>query len=403
MPQEGAVTMPRRQQLDDASLAEVKDFNGVPLSEAILRCFRALLRFHAPVPPTMDEEQQLALLRALSGDAFHICHGVHWQEMAYLQSPTNPVANLARCCGLAYEFSGKGSTGSYMRRPDAAATTARDLESLYAELDSGNPVLTAGAIENCGYYSLVIGYSRQGPMLCHLGDHSSINVDGSRFEDRSKPRWSLIRGVSPGAVDEDAGFNCVDGRVRGVAHADFDHSGGWVANPFYFLRPDGADGRAHWPTVPQVARDTLLLALDLYKSPPIKQVYHFGKSAYEEWARSLRRLRYPADLEGPAPYSGSPCFELGTLAEQLEHLARCRPAAAAFCQQAADAMPAAAATLLRAAARAYRDEAALAASSPAFGPFAPLQRDQQQEHPAPVGLLTDAMAEWLSDTVGTAS
>jgi|EP01043_Picozoa_sp_COSAG02_P052460 hypothetical protein len=380
--------------LDGDSLA-CGDFNGVPLSEAILRGFRALLQFHAP-PTGMDDEQQLELLRALSGDAFHICHAVHWQEMAYLQSPTDPVANIARSCGLSYEFCGKGPTGMYMRRPDAATTTATDLESLYAQIDSGNPVLTAGAIENCGNYSLVIGYNRQGPMLCHVGDLSSTNEDGTPFEGGLSPRWSLVRGVSPGAVDADAGFHCVDGQVRGVAHSG---GGGWAANPFYFLRPDATNGRAHWPTASQSARITLLLAVELYRAPPIKQVYHFGASAYEEWARSLRRLRYPAHLDVPAPYEGSPCYEMGNMASQLYHIAHCRPAAAAFCEQAAASMPGAAAALLRSAARAYRNEAALAASSPAFGPFAPLHRHRQQTSPAPVDLLTDPMAEWLSDTV----
>lgn len=382
-------------QVDGDSLAcGVGNFNGVPLSEAILRAFRALLQFHAPAS-SMDDHHQLELLRALSGDAFHICHAVHWQEMAYLQSPTDPVANIARCCGLSYEFCGKGPTGKYMRRQDAATATATDLESLYAQIDSGNPVLTAGAIEGCGNYSLVIGYNRQGPMLCHVGDHSSTKEDGTPFNGGSSPRWSLVRGVSPGAVDSDAGFNCVDGRVRGVAHPG---GGGWVANPFYFLRPD--TGRsARWPTAQQVAQRTLRLAVELHRATPTKRVYHFGASAYEEWARSLRRLRYPADLEAPAPYDGSPCYEMGNMALQLDHIARCRPAAAAFCEQAAASMPTDAAALLRSAARAYRDEAALAASSPAFGPFSPLHQQRRQTSPAPVDLLTDPMVEWLSDTV----
>lgn len=388
----------QRHQLENPSLADVDEFNGVPLSEAILRGFRALLRYHARVEPTDDGDKQLMLLRALSGDAFHICHAVHWQEMAYLQSPTDPVENLARSCGLSYEFRGKGPTGPYMQRLDAATTTAVDLEALYAQIESGNPVLTVGAIEHCGNYSLVVGYDRQGPKLCHVGDYSSYNLDRTALEGELALRWSLIRGVSPGAVDDDAGFNCVDGRVRGVVHSVFG-GGGWVANPFYFLRPNDADGGAHWPTVSHVTRETLTLAVELYKAGPIKDVYHFGASAYKEWAESLRRLRYPADLDAPAPYQDSPCYEMGNMAAQLEHLARCRPAAATFCQQAAATMPAKAASLLRAAAREYHDEAVLAAASPAFGPFAPQRRHRQQTAPAPVGLLNDEMVEWLSDTV----
>jgi hypothetical protein len=101
---------PRRRpmgaQLDQAALAHLLDveFNGESLHMGVLRGFRAALSFHRTASgggstsgganaggsiPSLDD------LMALSGDAFHLVHGEHWQGAAHLYIPTDPIANLA--------------------------------------------------------------------------------------------------------------------------------------------------------------------------------------------------------------------------------------------------------------------------------------------------------------------
>ena len=395
---------PRRRpmgaQLDQAALAHLLDveFNGESLHLAVLRGFRAALSFHRTASggstsgganaggsiPSLDD------LMALSGDAFHLVHGEHWQGAAHLYIPTDPIANLAAVCGLRCTALHRGPTAPFAKRPDALELTHADLENVYAEIDAGRPVLTAGAIETCGHYSLIVGYDRSdGPMLCHVGDGGS--------------RWSLVRGVSPGAVDYDAGFNAVDGQVRGTVHDGF--MGGWIANPFYLLAPAPAtEAEAPAPDAASGARSVLLAtlqrAVELYHAPPFHRqgwgVYFFGHGAYVEWAAALRRLDYPADLA--AEQTGSfDCFTMTNMQRQLEQIQIGRAAAAQFLETASDSVTVSdeARRLMREAAEKYRAEVAIATESRGFREFRGAADDD-------VDAANASRERWFSDPAACA-
>ena len=53
--------------------------------DAILRGLQIMLEYRG-VHTSLDE------LMAYGGDAFNLCHASHWQDVAYLMVPTNPVA-----------------------------------------------------------------------------------------------------------------------------------------------------------------------------------------------------------------------------------------------------------------------------------------------------------------------
>ena len=61
--------------------------------------------------------------------------------------------------------------------------------------------------------------------------------------------------------------------------------------------------------------------------------YHFGADAYEQWARELEALDWPADRT-KAPKQGD-WYDADSMVDQADQVARGRRAAAAFCEQAA--------------------------------------------------------------------
>ena len=126
--------MPAARQLEPRSfsgLPDVDEFNDPgPLQLAVLRAFRAALLLHcrdSAGGENSEHETELANLMALSGDAWHLTYGEHWQQAAHLYIPTDPVANLAAACGLRYTFRPRGPTGPFSKKPDAIQLTEADL------------------------------------------------------------------------------------------------------------------------------------------------------------------------------------------------------------------------------------------------------------------------------------
>ena len=161
-------------------------------------------------------------LLALSGDAFNLCHASKWQGVAYLCIPANPMANLPQAYGFDYGHTHLGDKGPLLARKMRAEReemTRPVLERIYAEVDAGRPVVLPGAEDHCGSVSLAVGYDRGKTMLCHVGD-------------REPYRWTLLRGVARGALDQ-RDFGCMDGRCRGTVTDHF--VGGWQANPAYLI------------------------------------------------------------------------------------------------------------------------------------------------------------------------
>ena len=123
---------------------------------------------------------------------------------------------------------------------------------------------------------------------------------------------------------------------------------------------------------------TLRLAIHLSQpgeratTPYFGVTYYFGDKAYGQWANDLRQLEYPADAEQPRPDTPE-IYDLSTMVYQAEQIVRGRSAAPRFCYKAAETFPVAAGQL-RAAARAYGDEVAIAEN--ALAPF--LSGDEKQ-------------------------
>jgi hypothetical protein len=308
-----------------------------------VRAGHVLLRFRGV---DLSREQVMAY----SGDAFNLCHASHFQGTAYLGAPHDPMRALADATGFDYEALTDGYTGPLVhgrKRGQRAERTKASLAKIAAEIEAGRPVLVGGAEEHCGTWTLAVGYDQAGPSVCHVG--TGI--------DRKAPaqRWVKIRGVAPDGVQPE--FGVMDGRVRGVLRPGL--LGGWQANAAYLFK----NRRATAPTDADRAMSTLRLAVRLHKAKPLSRrnwggvTYYFGAEAYEKWAKELATLN--EERARPRPKDAYDWYEMGNVDMQVDQIVNGRTAAAAFCERAAGALPAAA-DHLRAAAEHYRKEVAVA-------------------------------------------
>ena len=320
-------------------------------------------------------DADMATLMALSGDAFALCHASHWQGVADLCVPTDPVRNLAEAYGFEYGATHEGYTGPALGRPmeERQRLTGEALARLRREIDAGRPVLIAGAEDHCGSCSVVVGYSEEDGTLCHVGD-------GEPY------RWTPIRGVTPGAVDY--GFGVIDGRIRGTGAPGA--NGGWYANPIYLI---GAIETP--PSARERALSALRGAVALHDSPTYERSnwggveYFFGDRAYEEWEKALRELRYPEDLarDLTAEVTGFDdaydWYAMDNMMTQVDQIVRGRSAAAALLDRSADLFPEAS-EFVQEAARYYREEVDVAKRR--LHVFIPRDEDTSKER-----------AAWLSE------
>lgn len=333
-----------------------------------VRAMETLLRFRR-VDADIDE------LLAVSGDAFALCHELHWQGTAYLCTPTNPVRNLAEGYGFHYSSTHAGPTGALLfskSRDERLELTLEVLHSIDAEIDAGRPVLISGAEAHCGSCSLVVGYERDGDWLCHVGD-------GRPY------RWTPLRGVAEGAIDGE--FGLIDGRCRGTATPDF--VGGWQANPAYLIGE-----RTSEPSDEDRTLRALKSAVELHRAQTFHRRnwggvdYCFGVEAYEQWASGLERLDFPDDLEGPFETNGIEdaydWYEMGNMDMQVDQIITGRSAAASFCRRSAELLGASIGKDLDKAAQAYDAEVSLARET--FAPFTPRFEGND-----------DPRVAWLSD------
>jgi len=299
-------------------------------------------------------------LLAYSGDAFNLCHGSHWQGVAYLCIPTDPVGNLARAYGYEYECVHDGWNFQVMKplqRPGRLELTRKTLERVYAEIDAGRPVLVGGTEDHCGSWTLAVGYDRKSPSLCHIGENG---------QHLPPYRWSPVRGVAPGSIDEH--FGHWNGRYRGTIRENF--VGCWQDNPTYLIKAKTSAAA----TLRDRDLRALQLAVEIHAASkhsigfwgPVD--YFFGAEAYRQWARELGELDYPADLEKPRPEGAYDWYEMGNMDMQVDQIVVGRTAAAEFCQAAASRLPKGREDMLAAAAL-YRQEVDIAKS--AFAPFIP--------------------------------
>lgn len=338
--------------------------------DALLRGTQIILR-HRGVEAPLDE------LMAYSGDAFNLCHGSRWQGVAYLCMPTDPVANLARAYGFEYACLHHGYGVEKMDNLDVAgrrALTAELLERVWAEIDAGRPALVGGCNDgSCGDWTVVVGYDRDSPAMCHIGLGAAY-------------RWIGVRGFPSSPVYGDDRSGGVDGhwngRFRGAIRCNF--VGGWQNNPAYLLGE-----KTHRPADRVNAREALQRAAALFRADSHHigwwggVDYCFGEQAYEEWERELRELDFPADLQQELPEGAYDWYEMGNMDTQIDQIVRGRHAAASFCLQAAGFFPEAE-RHLRFAARHYRLEVNIARE--AFEPFIPAYDGDDESRIA-----------WLSD------
>ncbi len=161
-----------------------------------------------------------------------------------------------------------------------------------------------------------------------------------------------------GLVDTSEVSGYWNGRVRGTVRPGF--VGGWMADPAFLLGRKGPE-----PTPRQRAVDALRRGIRVFTAPYQRLphwggvTYYFGRQAYEEWARALRELDYPADLEGPHPDDAYDWYDMGVMDVLVDQVVRGRNAAADYCEALSEQVPSAKANL-SAAARFYRREVSIA-------------------------------------------
>jgi hypothetical protein len=195
----------------------------------------------------------------------------------------------------------------------------------------------------------VVGYEGQGERLCHVGM-------GEPY------RWAGVRGI---ALDFDPTNGFWNGRLRGKLGR---RTGGWLNDLCYIWGQDVSP-----PGERELVLAVLTRAVELSHAAPFfvrgqgGPEFRYGQQAYEGWAKDLRELDYPADLE-KSPPSETQEYDMGNIDTQVDQVVRGRTAAALFCERAAIAMPESA-KQLRAAADAYRQEVAIARQ--AFDVFIP--------------------------------
>ncbi|MFW5841173.1 MAG: hypothetical protein ACOCZE_11380 [Planctomycetota bacterium] len=318
-----------------------------------IRAAAALLRFRGA-------EFEMDQLLAVSGEAFALTHASHWQGIGYLSAPIDPVTQAAEAYGFTVQRTHAGPTGPLLARKDRSRRlelAEATLGLIREEIDAGRPVLVTGAEAHCGSSSLVVGYEKDRPWLCHVGD-------GRPY------RWVPLRGVAEGAVQEE--FGIMDGRSRGTVTPNF--AGGWQANPVFLIGP-----RTSTPDADSLLHRALDLAVRLHQAPSFHRGncggvdYYFGAEAYRQWAAALEALDYPADLDGPFDTNGREdpydWYNMGNMDMQVDQIVTGRTAAAGFCRTQADRLAGSTASALRRAAEAYQTQVALARE--AFAAFIP--------------------------------
>ncbi|MDP6776825.1 MAG: hypothetical protein QGI83_08670 [Candidatus Latescibacteria bacterium] len=310
--------------------------------DAILRGLQIILEYRGN-SVSLDE------LMAYGGDAFNLCHGSHWQDVAYLMVPTNPVANIAAAYGYEYGCVHNGFGAQKMDKldlPDREKETAAILERIWSEIDAERPVLVGGCTDQgCGVWSVVVDYDRDKWAMGHVGLGNG-------------PRWIRVRGFEG---HPDYGEDIVgmwNGRFRGTVRENF--VGGWQVNPAYLLGK-----KTDAPSREERVAAALERAVEMFEAPKYSigwwggVDYHFGREAYEKWAEDLSALDYPADLERELPGDAYDWYRMGNMDTQVDQVVRVRSAAATFCDSAAEVFPDAAGDLVSAA-EAYRQEVAIA-------------------------------------------
>ena len=321
--------------------------------DAILRGLQIILEYRG-TRASLDE------LMAYGGDAFNMCHASHWQDVAYLMVPTNPVANIVAAYGYEYRCVHNGFGSQKMdglALPDREKETTAILERIWSEIDAGRPALVGGCNDgSCGDWSVVVGYDGDGWAMSHIGVGESC-------------RWITVRGFEG---HPDFGEDIVgmwNGRFRGSVRENF--AGGWQVNPAYLIgEKTDASSREEQVTA------ALERAIEIFESPKYSigwwggVDYYFGREAYERWAQDLSALDFPADLGKELPDGAYDWYRMGNMDTQVDQIVRGRVAAAAFCESAAEAFPDAKGDLDRAAG-AYRQEVAVARD--VFDVFVPAQ------------------------------
>jgi hypothetical protein len=322
---------------------------GVPNAEIphINRRWDALLEGVALLLRHRGEDVDQGRLMAISGDAFSLCHGTHWEGRTALSVPTDTMTNVGRAFG--YDSSWVGPTFSWniSKRTDEEKRAAREefIAAVRAEVDVGHPVLMGGAKEMCGLWRVVVGLDTQAGLVCQNG--GAEGYDWTELVDKKTAKigyWDMqVRGP------------LIDGLF-----------GGWVANGAFVL---GEKKRAVPPR--ERAITVLRRATEVHRAKPFSTTdygavtYHFGVAAYEEWALDLEALELQKDLEGANRRKGD-FYDLNMMRHQVNQIVRGRVAAADYCESSARVLPAGA-EHLQTAARLFRDESATART--AFAPF----------------------------------
>lgn len=307
-----------------------------------LKGMEILLR-HRGEDPGFDD------LLVYSGEAFHLCHGTKWELRTGLCMPAEPWSLLAEACGYEARWT-RPSTFFEMDHLEPEERWQRSeafLEELRGSIDHGRPLLLGGAYGRCDTWRVVVGFDPEDGKICYVGGDEAYEWT-DLIDDKVEQLgfWDMqVRG----AIDR-AAFGC----------------GGWLANAAFLL-----GGRKKKPSGRDKVRAGLKRAVDLFRAEPFETPwfggvkYAFGEKAYEAWAEDLAALAYPADVEKPRP-DVPEIYDMSHLGGQARQIAEGRGAAAAFCERAAGVLPKAEKPL-RAAARAYREEAETARK--AFGVF----------------------------------
>ena len=289
------------------------------------------------------EAATLEGLMGLSGDAFNLCFASHWHATAYLGAPTDTLANAADALG--YEHRWLLPMAEHEMRalpePERRRVTDQVLQEVREQIDEGRPVLVGGCADRSAAWSVAVGYDTDAPALCHVG--------------AGRPyRWEGVRGLT--STDEVRGY--WEGAVRGAARPGF--VGGWMADPAFLLGPKGPEPPARGRAVDALRRAVRAFGAPYQRVPRWGGItYYFGRQAYAEWARALRELDYPADLDGPRPEGAEGWYEMRTMGVLVDAVVRGRNAAADYCEALEDLLTSAKANL-GAAARFYRREVSIA-------------------------------------------
>ena len=328
-------------------IADVPDARIGADWDMLMRALHAVLAYRG-------EKVTLDALMAYSGDAFNLCHASNWQAAAPLCVPTDTVTNAGAAFGYPTEALFSGYTSEAMDAllcHERLRVTRATLDRVRAEIDAGRPVLVGGAEDHPERWSIVVGYEREQDVLCHVGDGEAY-------------RWTPISGVAAGTTDDERGYWI--GCCRGAVRDDF--VGGWVCNPAFLIgeRSETPPDRLNVTVAALRRAAELHTAAKHHVDCPGGVDYFFGAEAYEQWARSLEALDYPADLNRPVPDGARGWYAMGNMGTQVDQIMRGRAAAAEFCRYATVLMRGRADHLL-AAADAYDRECAVAAERiPAF-------------------------------------